>query len=82
MPGLRWSSGPQQLRKRLEDAGLNTSFAHPIAISDANIAPSEKITGSLLGMILPMVMIVMLGVGAFYPAVDLTAASILALPTK
>ena len=34
---------------------------------------SSKATGSILGTILPLLMVVMLGVGAFYPAVDLAA---------
>jgi len=58
---------------RVRDAGLSETFADPLVVKEENVAPPSKSTGSILGTILPLIMVVMLGVGAFYPAVDLTA---------
>ncbi len=63
----------QILQARLEKEGLKEEFTKPLAIENENLAPPQKQTGSMLGMILPMIMIVMLGTGAFYPAIDVTA---------
>ncbi len=65
--------GEGLLAERLDAQGLPESFAVPLLIKRVNTAPPAKKTGSLLGSILPLMMVVMLGVGAFYPAVDLTA---------
>lgn len=61
------------LVERLQRMGLSQEFANPLEVGKVNIAPSTKTTGALLGMLTPLVMILMLGVGAFYPAIDLTA---------
>ncbi|HPO14010.1 MAG TPA: ABC transporter permease subunit/CPBP intramembrane protease [Candidatus Hydrogenedentes bacterium] len=58
---------------RLKEAGLAKSFARPLDIRRINMAPPHKKSGFILGLILPMAMIVMLALGAFYPAMDLTA---------
>jgi sodium transport system permease protein len=63
----------QVLQLRLNDEQLEMDFVHPIKVEFTNVAPPAKSTGSILGMALPMLLVVMLGVGAFYPAVDLTA---------
>jgi len=61
------------LKKRLSDAGLPKSFADPIEVETKNVAPPAKATGAILGLTMPLLMIVMVGIGAFYPAIDLTA---------
>ena len=61
------------LKRRLEKAGLSEAFIKPLVLKSENIASVEKKTGSFLAGILPMLVIVMVGVGAFYPAVDVTA---------
>ncbi len=61
------------VEERIEKAGLASTFAQPLDIDSKDAAPPAKSTGSLLGTVLPLIMVVMLGVGAFYPAVDLTA---------
>ena len=58
---------------RLESQGLVETFAKPLKLNFEDVAPPSKSTGSILGTFLPLLMVVMLGVGAFYPAVDLTA---------
>ncbi|NUM54663.1 MAG: CPBP family intramembrane metalloprotease [Candidatus Hydrogenedentes bacterium] len=61
------------LRERLARAGLSEEYARPIEVERHNVAPPEKTTGAMLGLLMPLIMIVMVGVGAFYPAIDLTA---------
>ncbi len=61
------------LRDRLRENGLDESFAKPLDIQQENKAPAKKMTGSIFGLVLPGMMIFMLAIGAFYPAVDLTA---------
>jgi len=59
--------------ERLAAAGMNEAYITPLRIVDENIAPPKKTSGTLLGAILPTLMIIMIALGAFYPAVDLTA---------
>ncbi len=61
------------LESRLSENELPEGFAKPLKLGRDNIATAEKTTGTLLGTILPLIMVMMLGIGAFYPAVDLTA---------
>lgn len=63
----------EELQRRLRVKKLKLDFATPIKLEVSDVAPPEKTTGNLLGMILPMLMVVMIAIGAFYPAVDLTA---------
>jgi len=61
------------LDARLETVDIEKAFVDPLDITRKNVAPPSKTTGMLLGSLLPLIMIVMVGVGAFYPAIDLTA---------
>ncbi len=61
------------LRTRLKRVDLPESFVQPLRIQSINMAPPQKTTGSFLGMLLPLLLIVTIALGAFYPAVDLTA---------
>lgn len=61
------------LDKRLGDLGIQKEYARPIDVVRKNVATPAKSTGSILGMMMPLIMIVMLGIGALVPAVDLTA---------
>jgi sodium transport system permease protein len=61
------------LDARLARTDMDKAFIEPLAIDEHNVAPREKQTGTFLGWFLPMMMIISIGVGAFYPAVDLTA---------
>jgi len=67
--------GPEQelLEARLKTIEINRAYIEPVVITSQNVATAQKTTGMLLGSILPVLMVVMLGVGAFYPAIDLTA---------
>ena len=61
------------LKARLEIIGIPGDFVNPYDVERRNVASGAKYTGTILGMLMPLIMIVMLGVGAFYPAIDLTA---------
>jgi sodium transport system permease protein len=61
------------LKTRLENAGIPADFVDPLDVQRENVAPSSRTTQVVLGMLMPPLMILMLGVGAFYPAIDLTA---------
>lgn len=61
------------LGERLAKAGLPIEFVSPIVTTPENIAPAERMAGSALGQIVPLILIVMTITGAIYPAIDLTA---------
>jgi sodium transport system permease protein len=61
------------LAERLQQAGISAEYIEPLNVAQVNVAPPEKTTGNLLGMVLPIMMVMMIALGAFYPAVDLTA---------
>ena len=58
---------------RLSTRGLSKDTLLPFEQKRENVAPPEKVTGSILGMILPYFFIVLCLTGAMYPAMDLTA---------
>jgi sodium transport system permease protein len=61
------------LEGRLAAAGIDNAYITPLDVEQVNVAPPSKTTGNLLGQVLPLLMVVMIALGAFYPAVDLTA---------
>jgi sodium transport system permease protein len=58
---------------RLERASLPAQFTEPLALTLENHATEQAQGGYLLGSILPMFIIVTVLLGAYYPAIDLTA---------
>lgn len=76
--------------QRLNKAGISKDYLDPLHIREENIASTTKTAGSFLGSFLPMILIIMLAAGAYYPAVDLTAGekergtfeTLLATPTS
>lgn len=58
---------------RLKSMGLEPGYIEPLKIDRKDVSPPAKTTGNALGTVLPILMVVMLAVGAFYPAVDVTA---------
>ncbi|MEE9404820.1 MAG: ABC transporter permease subunit/CPBP intramembrane protease [Algisphaera sp.] len=76
--------------QRLEKVNIAPALIKPLRLQPADLAPPKKRAGNVLGNALPMLMIMMLGLGAFYPAVDLTAGekergtfeTLLATPTS
>ena len=56
----------------LTDAGARRALS-PFAIESTDVAPAEKKTGFFLALMLPYMIVLMVMLGAMYPAIDLTA---------
>jgi sodium transport system permease protein len=75
---------------RLAEKGIQSAYVNPLEVTENNVAPASKTTGTAMGMLLPFIMVIMIALGAFYPAVDLTAGekergtfeSLLSTPTS
>jgi sodium transport system permease protein len=65
--------GDTLLARRLAARGLPPGFAAPLVVSDTSVASAERLGGYTLGRFLPMILILMTILGAFYPAIDLAA---------
>jgi sodium transport system permease protein len=65
--------GQSLLAERLRLQGLPQSFALPLAVSDSSVARPDEMGGYTLGRILPLLLVVITLLGAFYPAIDLAA---------
>jgi sodium transport system permease protein len=65
--------GDTLLARRLGERGLPESFARPLAVADSSVATAEETGGYALGRFLPVILILMTLLGAFYPAIDLAA---------
>ena len=59
--------------RRLESATINREYINPLEVKRVDVAPREKASGTMIGLIMPALMVVVMALGAFYPAVDLTA---------
>jgi sodium transport system permease protein len=57
----------------VEQRGLPTSFATPLYVEQTSIASPQAVGAYLLGRFLPMLLIMMTILGAFYPSIDLAA---------
>jgi sodium transport system permease protein len=65
-----------QARDRIDRllAGALPAQCQPTyAVTDRSIAPGAKVGGYLLSKVLPLVVVIMVMLGAFYPAIDITA---------
>jgi len=58
---------------RLADRGLPATFTLPLSVADSSIARPDEVGGYALGRILPLLLVVITLLGAFYPAIDLAA---------
>jgi len=61
------------LDRRLRDRGLPATFSSPVAVADSSIARPADMGGYTLGRVLPLLLVMMTVLGAFYPAIDLAA---------
>lgn len=61
------------LARRLARQQLDATFVEPLNIQQRNVANAERMAGSVLGQIVPLILIMMTITGAIYPAIDLTA---------
>lgn len=59
---------------QLQDAGLDAySVLYPINIEYQDLSSKEEATGSMLGIIVPCMLVISLLMGTMYPAIDTTA---------
>ncbi len=65
--------GDSLLVDRISEQGLPVGFARPLVVADSSVARPEELGGYALGRFLPMLLVVMTLLGAFYPAIDLAA---------
>lgn len=61
------------LTRRLDARGLSAAFAAPLTVADSSIARPAEVGGYTMGRILPMLLVIITLLGAFYPAIDLAA---------
>ncbi len=61
------------VQDRLEQWNLDKNFIQPIKEEWVDIAPEDKKIGSMLGMILPYLIIILVFIGAMHSAIDITA---------
>ncbi|MGH9789980.1 MAG: ABC transporter permease [Candidatus Acidiferrales bacterium] len=61
------------VKERLAGRQLSASLLEPFKFAQENVAPAEKVTGNVLGFILPYFVIILCLTGAMHPAMDLTA---------
>jgi len=60
------------IRQRLADRHLPENLAEPLVVQESNVAPPEKVSGVVLGGLVPYFVIILSLTGAMYPAMDLT----------
>lgn len=65
--------GDTLLARRLLERGLPESFAVPLRVEQTSVATPERLGGYALGRFLPLLLMMMTLLGAFFPAIDLTA---------
>ena len=61
------------VRERLAARHLPENLVDPVRVDEQNVAPPEKVSGTILGGLIPYFVIVLCLIGAMYPAMDLTA---------
>jgi sodium transport system permease protein len=61
------------VRERMEARNVPEKLLHPLDIRQTNVAPPKKVSGNIIGSIIPYIIIIMCMTGAMYPAIDLTA---------
>lgn len=63
----------QVVASRLAERNLPTALIRPFEIQAENVAPPEKVGGSVFGGMIPYFFLLLSFTGAMYPAMDLTA---------
>jgi sodium transport system permease protein len=61
------------VRQRLQARQLPASLVEPFQVEEKNVAPPEKVSGAIVGGLIPYFVIILCMIGAMYPAMDLTA---------
>jgi sodium transport system permease protein len=65
--------GKELVAARLTAKGISTEILRPFKSGRQNVASTERVSGNILGMMLPYIIILLTLTGAMYPAMDLTA---------
>ncbi len=65
--------GKDIVKARLAGRELPLTLAQPLTVKTESIAPPKKVGGHLLGQIVPLLIVMMVVLGAFYPAIEVTA---------
>jgi sodium transport system permease protein len=65
--------GQEIITQRLAAAKLSAEEVSVFGFEKLNVASAEKVTGNIIGFILPYFIIILCLTGAMYPAMDLTA---------
>lgn len=63
----------QIIAERLRARNIPPDLLRPFDVALTNVAPPQKVTGNMLGSVLPYLVIILCMTGAMYPAMDLTA---------
>lgn len=64
----------QITENKLEEAGMDAdAVMHPVFVKYSDISSNEESAGSLLGTLIPFMLIISLLMGTMYPAIDTTA---------
>ncbi len=58
---------------RLAARNLPVTLVNPFVVKTLNVAPPEKVSGAVLGGMIPYFIMILCLTGAMYPAIDLTA---------
>ncbi|MCP4663797.1 MAG: ABC transporter permease [bacterium] len=61
------------VRREADALGVGPEQWEPFRIARRNVASGRELGAFVLGLLLPLLMIIMIAVGCFYPAVDATA---------
>lgn len=67
------AAGVHTLSERLTEAGLPKDFAEPLRLQERDVDFERDLGPLMASRLLPLILVVMLFMGALYPAVDLTA---------
>ncbi|MEW6432752.1 MAG: ABC transporter permease [Myxococcota bacterium] len=67
------AAGARALRLRLEARALDPAFATPVKLEAVDLDFQKELGPLIASRLLPVVLLMMLFIGALYPAVDLTA---------
>jgi sodium transport system permease protein len=60
------------IRERLDSRHLPANLVEPFQVEQTNVAPPEKVSGVVLGGLVPYFVIILSLTGTMYPAMDLT----------
>ncbi len=67
------AAGVRALEKRLEQASLPARFAEPLEVVEEDVDFHRNLGPLIASKLLPMILVIMLFMGALYPALDVTA---------